>query len=92
MNAGIAALLTLAFGLMFFLIQRSEKRRRLIVFLASLVVVELIRRYVWFRDVHSEAWLAFFVAAVLNAAFWLFIGRYNPVGSSEDIQVIGMDD
>ncbi len=92
MDAGITALLVLAFGLMLFLIQRSENRRRLIVFLASLIVIELIRRYVWFRDVHSEAWLAFVIAAFLNAAFWLFIGRYNPVGSSEDIQVIGMDD
>lgn len=92
MDAGITALLTLAFGLMLFLIQRSEKRRRMIVFLASLVVAELIRRYVWFRDVHAEAWVGFFIALVLNAGFWLFIGRYNPVGSSEDIQVIGMDD
>ncbi|MBW4435712.1 MAG: hypothetical protein KME04_01155 [Pleurocapsa minor GSE-CHR-MK-17-07R] len=92
MDAGITLLLIAAFGLMMFLVQRSEKRRRLIVFLTSLIVVELLRRYVWFRDVHSEAWTAFIVALLLNLFFWLFIGRYNPPGSSDDIQVIGMDD
>jgi hypothetical protein len=32
------------------------------------------------------------VALVVNFLFWLLIGRYNPVGSSEDIQVLGLDD
>jgi hypothetical protein len=92
MDAGITILLTLAFGLILFIIQRSEARRRFLVFIISLIVVELLRRYVWFRDVHAEAWTAFIIALLLNAFFWLFIGRYNPPGSSDDIQVIGMDD
>jgi hypothetical protein len=57
-----------------------------------LLGAELIRRYVWFRDVHTEAWVALAAAVVLNLLFWLLIGRYNPVGSSDRIQVIGMDD
>jgi len=47
---------------------------------------------VWYRDIHAEAWTALLIALILNGAFWLFIGRYNPPGSSDDIQVIGLDD
>jgi len=33
------------------------------------------------------------LALVLNLLFWLLIGRYNPVASSDkNIRVIGMDD
>ena len=41
---------------------------------------------------HREAWLALGIALVLNFFFWALIGRYNPVASSDEIQVIGMDD
>lgn len=92
MNVGIFALLTLFMSVTLFFVQRSEKKRRLVVALGALVVVELIRRYVWYTDVHTEGWLALVVALLLNGAFWLFIGRYNPVASSDEIQVIGMDD
>jgi len=57
-----------------------------------LVIGELIRRYVFYRNVHTEAWIALTIALVLNLGFYLFIGRYNPVHSSEEIQVIGLDD
>jgi hypothetical protein len=92
MDFGIIAFLTSVFFIALFLIQRSESRRRLVVLIGFLLVGELIRRYTWFRDVHAEAWLSLSIAFVLNVAFYLFIGRYNPVGSSDDIQVIGMDD
>ena len=52
----------------------------------------MIRRYVWFRDVHSEALFALVTAFLINFFFWALIGRYNPVGSSDRIQVIGMED
>lgn len=89
---GITLLLTFLIGLMLFLIQRSERKRRRIVALGMLLGGELIRRYVWFRGVHTEAWVALIAALLLNALFWLLIGRYNPVGSSDRIQVLGMDD
>jgi hypothetical protein len=92
MDTGITFLLTLLMGFMLFLIQRSERKRRRWVALGMLLGAELIRRYVWFRDVHTEAWVALAAAVVLNLLFWLLIGRYNPVGSSDRIQVIGMDD
>jgi dipeptide/tripeptide permease len=88
----VAILLSVAIGSLLFLLQRTEAKKRLIVLLIMLVAFELIRRYVWYRDVHGEALFAIIAALIFNFVFWLFIGRYNPVGSSDQIQVIGMDD
>ncbi len=92
MDLGITLIFTFAFSGIFFIIQRTERRRRLLVIIIFLVIAELIRWFVWSRNVHTEAWVALFIALILNVGFWLFIGRYNPPGSSDDIQVIGMDD
>ncbi len=91
-NVGILALLTVFISFMLILVQRAEAKRRLFVAVVMLVVAELIRRYVFYRNVHTEAWIALIIALLLNAVFYLFIGRYNPVHSSDEIQVIGMDD
>jgi hypothetical protein len=92
MDTGIALFLTFIIGVMLLIVQRVEAKRRLIIALGMLVGGELVRRYVWYRGVHSEAWVALIAALVLNFLFWILIGRYNPVGSSDRIQVIGMDD
>jgi len=92
MDWGIAALLTAIIGGMLFIIQRAEAKKRLIVILIVLVVFELVRRYVWFRSVHGEALVAVSASVLINFLFWVLIGRYNPVGSSDRIQVLGMDD
>jgi hypothetical protein len=91
-DVGVLLFLTVLFGFMFMLVQRAEAKRRLFVMLILLVVGELVRRYVYFRGVHTEAWIALVVALVVNFLFWLLIGRYNPVHSSEEIRVIGLDD
>lgn len=36
--------------------------------------------------------LAVFTAILFNVMFWVFIGRYNPPGSSDDIKVLGLND
>ena len=92
MNIGILALLTVFISFILFLLQRAEAKRRLLVAIVMLVIAELIRRYVFYRNVHTEAWIALVIALVLNVGFYLFVGRYNPVHSSEEIQVIGLDD
>jgi hypothetical protein len=92
MNTGLLILLTLAFGSMFFMIQRAEAKRRLVVALFMIVPGILIQRYANYADVHGETQLAFVIALILNLLFWLLIGRYNPPSSSDSIQVIGMDD
>lgn len=43
-------------------------------------------------SIHREAWIALVLALLLNFSFWLFIGRYNPVHSSDEIRVITMDE
>lgn len=92
MDWSIAIFLTVIMSVMLFLIQRTEARRRLFVTLLMLVVGELIRRYVWYRDVHAEGQFALIVAVLFNFFFWILIGRYNPVGSSDRIRVLRMDD
>lgn len=93
MDAGILFGLTIILTGLLLLIQRSERKRRLLVALVMLVPVELIRRFTIIRGVEGEMWAALGIALVLNFFFWLLIGRYNPVRKSEDeIQVIGMDD
>ena len=93
MDAGILFGLTIIFTSLLMLIQRSERKRRLLVALVMLVPFELIRRFTIIRGVEGEMWAALVIALVLNFFFWLLIGRYNPVRKSEDeIQVIGMDD
>lgn len=92
MDTGITLLLTFILSLMIFLVQRTEAKRRRFFAIVMLGGAELIRRYVWFRDVHTEALTALIAAIVLNLLFWLLIGRYNPVGSSDQIQVIGLND
>ena len=92
MDTGILLLLVLSFGTVLFLIQRTEaKRKRIVLFVMFLVVLVLL----WLiniRGAWDEAVLGFMIAAVLNFLFYALIGRYNPVGSSDDIRVLGMDD
>lgn len=83
---------TLLFGGLLFLLQRTEAKKRLIVLLVLAVPGILLRNLIVYRDINTEGLIAFILAVVINFAFYLFIGRYNPVGSSDRIQVIGMDD
>jgi hypothetical protein len=92
MDVGIVILLTIFIGLMMLIVQRVERKRRAFVVLILLVIGELLRRYVWYRGYHGEAWIALIAAAAINLTFWLLVGRYNPVISSDRIHVLGMDD
>jgi hypothetical protein len=93
MNLSLLFLLTVVIGLLMFLFQRTDPKKKRIVLLILLVPAELIRRFIVFRDINTEGLIAFLLALFLNFLFWLLIGRYNPVRSSDDsIQVIGMDD
>ena len=92
MNVGILIFLTILMTLMLAFVQRSEGRRRLIVIVVLLVPAELLRRYILYKGVETEGWVALVIALILNFLFWALIGRYNPVHKSDEIQVIGMDD
>ncbi len=92
MDAGILALLVLSLGTILFVIQRTEAKRRRIVYFVMFFVVVVLIWLVNIRGAWGEAVVGFLIAAVLNFLFYILIGRYNPVGSSDDIHVLGMDD
>ncbi|MBZ0305267.1 MAG: hypothetical protein K8I82_04280 [Anaerolineae bacterium] len=92
MDFGAFILLTVSFTVIMLMVQRAERRRRLVVALFMLVLGVVLQRYAASRELYTEALFGFIAALVLNFLFWAVIGRYNPVGSSEDIQVLGLDD
>jgi RsiW-degrading membrane proteinase PrsW (M82 family) len=93
MNTEYLLLFTIIFSALFFVIQRTEAKRRLFVtVLLAIMPGIFLRNWVIYRDMEREGWTALIIALVLNFLFWALIGRYNPVGSSDKIQVLGLDD
>ncbi len=87
-------LLTVFISAMMLMVQRSERKYRRWVFLLFLFTAGiLLRNFVIYREIEREGYTALVLSLILNFLFWLLIGRYNPVGSSDsNIQVLGMDD
>lgn len=92
MNAEGFLILTFVFTATFFVVQRSERKRRWLVALCFLVIWVLTVRYALYREYMTEAVVGFSIALVFNLLFWLLIGRYNPPANSDDMKVLGMDD
>ncbi len=93
MNGGVVLLLTIVLGAMLMLIQRAEKRRRRLATIIMAGVAFLLWYWAAFRQLGGEFTTALALAAFMNLLFWLLIGRYNPVGDSDEgIRVLGMDD
>ena len=93
MNIGYLALISLVVALLLVLPQRVERKRRKLALAIVLLCCLLIRHNAFLKgDLHAETLLGFLFGASLSGLFWLLVGRYNPVGSSDDIRVIGMDD
>lgn len=85
-------LLLFAFTVLGLMFQRTEAKRRLVVAVGIGLVGILVQRYANYREYHTEAIVALILAIVINGLFWVLIGRYNPVASSDDMKVLGMDD
>lgn len=92
MNAQYLLLFSVVMTFLVFVYQRTESKKRLTVLLLLFVPAILIRNWIVYRDLDSEGITALGIALLLNFVFWVLIGRYNPVGSSDEIQVLGMDD
>lgn len=92
MDTGSLILLALSFTVLFIMVQRAEaKRKRIVRFIAILLILFMI----WYANttsLQSEALVGFIIAVIISFLFWLLIGRYNPVGTSDSIRVLGMDD
>jgi low temperature requirement protein LtrA len=91
-DGGILFGLWVVLVIMLLLIQRTETKKRRGVMVVMVLVSLGILYYVSLRTAWSELVLAFVLALVASFLFWLFVGRYNPVGSSDNIRVLGMDD
>ena len=93
MNLGYMALISITVTLLLVLIQRTEKTKRRIVS-GFVVICFLVMRHNAFikGDLHDETLLAFALGFLFSGIFWLLVGKYNPVGTSDEINVIGMDD
>ncbi len=92
MDGVILGLLVLSLGIILFVIQRTEaKRRRTVAFIMFLVLL-VLGWLVNIRGAWAEAVVGLLIAVFLNFLFYILIGRYNPVGSSDNIHVLGMDD
>ncbi len=74
---------------MILIVQRSDPKRRRFTFVVMLLGFETVRRYVLYRDLQTEGWVAFAAALVLNALYWILIGRSNPPHSGDEIEVLG---
>lgn len=92
MDTQSVVVLTVALGLIFLIIQRTETKKRRIVSYVMAVVMLVVLWYVATIQIWGAAIVALLLALFLNYLFWLLIGRYNPVGSSDNIHVLGMDD
>ena len=92
MDGGLVFLLVLSLGTIILVIQRTEAKRRRIVFVVMFLVLLVLGWLVNIRGAWGEAVVGLLIALFLNGLFYILIGRYNPVGSSDDIHVLGMDD
>lgn len=93
MDWGYTLLIALAAAALLLMVQRAEPKRRRLVGFFVLLALLLIRHNAFLKgNLHEETLVAFALAFLLSGAFWLLIGRYNPVGSSDEVRVIGMDD
>lgn len=83
---------TVAMSFLLFLLQRTEKKARRLVFLLVTGVFLAMRQVAIDNGDEGMAWRGLLVAAVLNFVFWFLIGRYNAPKSSDEIKVIGLND
>ena len=80
-------------SILFILYQRTEvKRRKLTRFLISVVFALLAYFGLNRTEYITEIIFGILLAFLISFLFWLVIGRYNPVGTSDEIRVITLDD
>ena len=93
MDWNYVGLITIIVTLLFLLVQRTDPKRRRLSFVFLMLCLVIIRHNAFLKsDLHEETLLACLFAIVLGGAFWLLIGRYNPVEANDEIHVMGMDD
>ena len=86
-------LLTIIYSAILLMIQRTERKRKLIAILIALVPLGYAT-YQWgvLRDQLNVVLFSVGISLGLNVVIWLVYGRRHPPGSTDSIKVIGMED
>lgn len=84
--------LTILFTALLLIVQRADPTKKQAVQGFAYFCGFLILIFVWWHGYWTESIVGFGIAVGIGILFWALIGRYNPVSSSEDIRVLGMDD
>ncbi len=93
METNYIALISVTVALLLIFVQRTELTKRRIVWTVVILCFLVIRHNAFIKgDLHEETLIGFIAGFILSGLFWALIGKYNPVGSSDDIQVMGMND
>lgn len=71
--------------------QRAEKASRLMVLFTMAFIGNLIWRVAIYYEYEAENVWAILAALSINGLFWLVIGQRFPPGSSDSIEVVGME-
>jgi hypothetical protein len=74
------------------IIQRTEEKKRRGVLIVMGIFMLGVLYFVSLRDFWGGLVLSIVIAGVINLVYWMLVGRYNPVGTSDSIKVLGMDD
>jgi hypothetical protein len=92
MDGGYLGVVALFFSVLLILTQRMEEKRKRIgrYFIIGLMILLMLRP----NEIHLRGTnlVAYVIAFLVSGLFWVLIGRYNPVGSSDAIKVYGLDD
>lgn len=92
MNGGLLLLMIGITTCILLVIQRTERvKRRGVIFIMLIFTLPALY-FVSIRAIWLEALLALVLGWLISFLFWLFVGRYNPIGSSDSIHVLGLDD
>lgn len=89
MDGGYILLIAITFTILLILAQRMEEGRKRFMrgFIVSMAILLMIR-----YELQLENVIGYVIALFNSFLFWLLIGRYNAVGTSDEIKVYGLDD
>ena len=92
MDWGYIGAVTLFFTIILIFAQRIEEKRKRVArwFIFGMMILLMIRPN--YTHLRGQNLVAYAIAFFISFVFWVLIGRYNPVGSSDAIKVYGMDD
>ncbi|MFZ4813079.1 MAG: hypothetical protein ACOYL5_00990 [Phototrophicaceae bacterium] len=91
-NWGAFWAICVVMGIAFLGVQRADPTKRGAVRAFMGFSFVLVGLYAGLQGVWLSAVFGVLAALLFNLLFWVLIGRYNPVASSDDIHVFGMDD